>query len=112
VSTNATNLGLRVRFEPSGIEIDLALGERLLDAVDDCHQLGLLPTACRAGNCGACRVRVRAGADRLEPAHGEERAALADLGCMPDERLGCQVHARASVAPHDSRLVTLEILRG
>ena len=104
---------VRVRFEPSRRELDLGCGERLLDAVDDQEQLGLLPSACRAGNCGACRVRVRAGAARLEPASRAELATLSQLGCAEDERLGCQIHARAQLSPHgDPRLVIFEIVRG
>ena len=99
---------LRVRFEPSGRELELLAGERLLDAVDDRPGLRVLPTACRAGNCGACRVRVRTGAVQLEPAGSEELAALAALGCAADERLGCQVHARRLVLASGPQLVTLE----
>jgi ferredoxin len=83
---------VQARFLPGGDVLELVAGERLLDAVDDQHALGLLPTACRAGNCGMCLVRVHAGAGWLAPPAAEERATLSELGCAADQRLGCQVH--------------------
>jgi ferredoxin len=81
----------------------------LLDALDDQRAHGLLPLACRSGNCGACLVRVVAGAELLDPAAGEERAALSQLGCGPDMRLGCQIHAR--IQPFSSADPACVILR-
>lgn len=51
--------------------------------------------SCRSAHCGACRVRVEAGATSLEPAAPHERATLADLGLPSDERLACQLRVRA-----------------
>jgi ferredoxin len=88
---------VHARFMPSGRTLELVAGERLLDAVDHEHALGLLPSACRAGNCGTCLVRVREGARWLEPPTAEEDAALSELGCAAGERLGCQVHVCADL---------------
>jgi ferredoxin len=85
---------LRVRLEPAGVEVALAEGERLLDALDDQqHTRAALPTACRAANCGACRVRVLAGSALLASAEPRELLLLEELGAAQDERLGCQLHA-------------------
>jgi ferredoxin len=86
---------LRVRLEPAGVELALAEDERLLDALDDGqqHTRAALPTACRAGNCGACRVRVLAGSAFLSPAEPHELRLLQELKAGDDERLGCQVHS-------------------
>jgi ferredoxin len=80
----------RVRFEPSGVELSVGAGERVLDAADDHPEVGL-PLACRGGNCGACLVHVRAGGARLVAAAAHERETLAALGAGPDQRLGCLV---------------------
>ena len=85
---------VRVRFEPSGLELDVSEGERLLDVVAEHLSLGL-PVACRAGNCGICRLRVRAGTAALELPTSLEQRALAELGAGRDERLGCQLRVRA-----------------
>jgi ferredoxin len=90
---------LRVRLEPAlrgGAVIELPLPERdrLLDALDDQqHTRTALPSACRAANCGACRVRVVAGSALLASAEVRELQLLKELGAGQDERLGCQLHA-------------------
>lgn len=85
---------MRVRLKERGVELELAAGERLLDAADDHPVTGLLPSACRAGNCGACLLRVRTGAEGFAPPEAAERATLQALGAPPDARLGCQLRAR------------------
>jgi ferredoxin len=66
----------------------------LLDALDEQQRLrSALPSACRAGNCGACRVRVLAGEALLAAPALREQLTLRELGAAGDERLGCQVHA-------------------
>ena len=81
----------------ASIELALAGDERLLDALDDQQQLrSALPSACRAGNCGACRVRVLAGEALLAAAAPREQLTLRELGATEGERLGCQVHAAAA----------------
>ncbi len=79
-----------VRFLPSGDGLEVATGERLLDALDD-RELVILPTACRGATCGMCRVHVTRGAALLAPASEEERLTLSTLGAAADERLGCQL---------------------
>lgn len=84
------SVSARVRFEPSGIELDVARGERVLDAADDHPEAGL-PLACRAGNCGACLVAVRRGGAALVPAGAHERETLAAVGACAGQRLACQL---------------------
>jgi ferredoxin len=100
---------IRVCFEPSGIQLDVPEGERVLDSVDEHPALGL-PTACRAGNCGACLVRVRSGADALLEPADRERTTLAELGAGPQQRLGCQLRIRGDLGPA-SRLIVLVVVR-
>lgn len=96
---------LRVRLQPSGVELPVAPGERVLDALDDWPETGL-PFACRAGNCGACLTLVRSGGALLAPAGRAERETLAELGpVQPELRLGCQLRA----APGVSGLIVLEV---
>ena len=68
--------------------------ERLIDIVDELPGT-TIPLACRAAHCGACRVRVEAGDESLEPAAADERRTLTALGLKADERLACQLRLRA-----------------
>ena len=81
---------VQIRLFPSGENLELAAGERLLDALDD-RELVILPTACRGAHCGTCLVRVLGGDACVEAAGAEERATLAAMKAAPGERLGCQV---------------------
>jgi adenylate cyclase len=96
---------LRVRMEPAGVELDVPAGERLLDAADAQARPGL-PVACRAASCGACLVRVLHPDAPFEPPAARERELLATLGATPDQRLGCQLRARASL-PRNVGIVVL-----
>jgi ferredoxin len=98
-----------VQLGPRGAELSLEPSERLLDALDAAldeqlaqgkrgGQLPALPTACRAANCGACLVRIESGSEAFEPARERERALLQQLGAAPEDRLGCQLHARAQLS--------------
>jgi ferredoxin len=91
-------VSVRLRFEPAGLELDAALGERVLDAADD-HPAAGLPLACRAGNCGACLVSVLAGASALQAPDAGERETLAALGAEPWQRLACQLVVREGAGP-------------
>jgi ferredoxin len=101
---------IRVRFEPSGIQLDIREGERVLDAIDEHPALGM-PTACRAGNCGACFVQVRAGEDALEQPAAHERSTLAELGAGPPQRLGCQLRVRVDLDPGSGPIVLVLLRR-
>jgi ferredoxin len=96
----------RVRILPARIELDVPAGERLLDACDD-DAPGALALSCRAANCGSCRLRVRAGADALQPPDATERSILTQLGAAPDERLGCQIRLMPAEALEVSEHTTV-----
>lgn len=98
---------VRVRLDPGGVELEVCAGERLLDAADDYPELGL-PAACRAGNCGACLLRVRAGGEGLAEPGAIERHALSELHAAPDQRLGCQLRIRADLGA-DARPIVVAI---
>lgn len=79
---------LRIRDRDGlAFELEIAPGERVLDALDEHGESGRIAAACRAANCGACRVRVVAGAALVRPPDASERSLLSE----PDERLGCQL---------------------
>jgi ferredoxin len=83
---------MRIKLMPLGRVAELKPGERLLDALDE-GGLPVLPTACRAANCGICTVIVRGdGAGLAPPGPGEQRY-LAGLAAAGNQRLGCQIHA-------------------
>jgi len=80
----------RLRWLPSELTIEISKGERLLDALDE-HPEIKLPVACRAANCGTCRVRVVDGVEGLVAADPWELDVLRRHDAAPDERLGCQL---------------------
>jgi adenylate cyclase len=81
---------MRVRLQPSGVELEVRSGDRLLDALDEAG-LVAFALACRAANCGSCRLRVVTGQAALSPPGPREQKTLAQLGAAGDERLGCQI---------------------
>ena len=81
---------IRVRFEPSGFEIDAEPGEAIMD-ITDANPAADVPYSCRAATCGTCRVQVLAGGDALSTADIDEIEVLDIFGDSPDEvRLCCQ----------------------
>jgi ferredoxin len=81
---------IRVRFEPSGFEVDAEPGEAIMD-ITDANPAADVPYSCRAATCGTCRVRVIEGGDALSVADIDEIEVLDIFGDTPDEvRLCCQ----------------------
>jgi len=79
-----------VTLLPLGLRIQARPGQRLLDVLDYLER-PVFRTACRAGNCGACRLRVCSGAAEWRPPSAREHATLMQLAAAEDERLGCQL---------------------
>lgn len=109
---------LSLRVLPSGALVQVRPGERVLDALDEQLEAGPLghglPTACRAANCGACRVIVLGGESLLAPGLPAENALLAELGMPMGGRLGCQLvvvgsHSIPSLEPNLPEIV-LEVI--
>ena len=83
-------MSIRVRFEPSGFEVDAEPGEAIMD-ITDANPAADVPYSCRAATCGTCRVQVLEGADALSVADIDEIEVLDIFGDTPDEvRLCCQ----------------------
>jgi 2Fe-2S ferredoxin len=81
---------IRIRFEPSGVEVDAEPGEAIMD-ITDANPAADVPYSCRAATCGTCRVEVLEGADALSHADEFELEVLDIFGDTPDEvRLCCQ----------------------
>ena len=98
MSATASDPGIDVRIEPSGLVLRVASSERVLDVLDEAPDAGL-PIACRAGNCGACLLGIREGGDLLLPPDLAERETLTAFGAAPPgERLGCQLRVAAGVS--------------
>lgn len=87
-----------VRFEPAGVEIDVAPGDALIDVCDE-HPEARVSLSCRDASCGTCRVTVLQGAAALAPPAQHERELLAALHASPSTRLCCQLRISA---PHPS----------
>jgi ferredoxin len=98
-----------LRLLPEGRALPLPGGERVLDVLDEAWAGAGLPTACRAGNCGACVVAVIAGAELLDPPDARERETLLAAGAAPGDRLGCQLRSCAVPAPGAE--VVLRVIR-
>lgn len=81
---------IRVRFEPSGFEVDAQPGEAIMD-ITDANPAAEIPYSCRAATCGTCRVEVVAGGDALSTPDEFELEVLEIFGDTPDRvRLCCQ----------------------
>jgi ferredoxin len=98
-----------LRLLPDGPSLPLPAGERVLDVLDDAWPGAGLPTACRAGNCGACLVAVMSHPEQLEPPDSRERETLRAIGAAPSDRLGCQLRARR--VPTSGAEVVLRVIR-
>jgi 8-oxo-dGTP diphosphatase len=85
----------RVCFQASGRSVAVPAGTLLEEA--SARAGACLPFGCRVGTCGACRVVVRAGAGKLSRPTRAERAALAEMGAAPGERLACLARALGDV---------------
>lgn len=95
-----------VRLLPSGKRVQVRPGQRLLDVLD-AVEMPVFRTACRAGNCGACRLLVIQGGAELRPPTAREFGTLQQLRAAGDERLGCQLVVLGD--PPDD--IVLQILR-
>ncbi len=81
---------IRVRFEPSGFEVDAEPGEAIMD-ITDANPAADVPYSCRAATCGTCRVQVVEGGEALSAPDEFELEVLDIFGDTPDKvRLCCQ----------------------
>lgn len=97
---------VQIHLLPTGVQLQVAEGVRLLDALDEAERMAF-PVACRAANCGCCRLRVVQGAEALQPAAARERATLTQLAAADDERLGCQIMLAVTGDEYNDELVVI-----
>ena len=80
----------KVKFEPDGQEVEVAIGTSILDAARQCGaQVG---SACGGVcACSTCHVYVKQGADALAEATDREEDIMDKaFDVRPTSRLGCQ----------------------
>jgi ferredoxin, 2Fe-2S len=85
----------RVRFEPDGIEVEVAVGSTFLEAArSGGAQVG---SACGGVcACSTCHVYVREGFDDLSEARDREEDIMDKaFDVRPTSRLGCQAKLQA-----------------
>jgi 2Fe-2S ferredoxin len=80
----------RVRFLPSGFEVEVAPGTALVDVCDE-HPEAEVPFSCRSASCGTCRCQVVEGMSALSKAQDDELDVLEVFGDGSDVRLCCQI---------------------
>jgi len=96
---------IRVRFEPSGFEVDAEPGEAIMD-ITDAHPAAEVPYSCRAATCGTCRVQVLEGVEALSIPDEFELEVLDIFGDTPNKvRLCCQ----AKLVPTQTTQLTLKV---
>lgn len=96
---------IRLRFEPSGFEVDATPGEAVMD-ITDANPEADVPYSCRSAICGTCRVEVVEGGEALSEADPIELELLEVFGDTPDRvRLCCQ----AFLVETDLERVTLRV---
>jgi len=84
-------MSVSITFEPSGLSGVVAEGTYLIDAA---HRMGVsLGTGCTTGKgeCPACLISVKSGADLLSPPSAAEIKQLDDENLAQSHRLACQV---------------------
>ena len=79
-----------VRFEPSGLEVEVAAGSQLVDVTDE-HSTAEVPYSCRSASCGTCRVEVVEGMEGLNEPDDDELDVLDIFGNEKNVRLCCQI---------------------
>jgi ferredoxin len=77
-------------IRPLGVRAQIRPGQRLLDVLDDAGRPAFR-TACRAGNCGACRLTIVTGELEWRAPSSREHSTLMQLRAAGNERLGCQL---------------------
>ena len=99
-------MSIRLRFEPSGFELDVEPGEAIVDITDE-HPAANVPYSCRSATCGTCRCYVLEGANGLSAPEIDELEVLDLFGDSPSEvRLGCQ----AKVSGTGPRRIVLRVV--
>jgi ferredoxin len=93
-----------VTILPLRVRVEAHPGQRLLDVLDE-RERPSFRTACRAGNCGACRLIVLQGASELCAPSSREHTTLMQLRAAADERLGCQLVIASD--PHEDIVLML-----
>lgn len=82
-----------VRFEPSGVVVEVASNSRLFDVALDAG----LPVASSCSGeavCGKCHMRVLAGDANLSPKGKLEERLLAKEKSPPENRISCLTKVR------------------
>ena len=80
----------RIRFEPDGLEVEVAAGTSILEAArrSDAQVGSACGGVCA---CSTCHVYVKEGLDELtEPSEREEDIMDKAFDVRADSRLGCQ----------------------
>ncbi len=79
----------KVRIKNEGIEIEVADGGNLMEAIQDkCN----IPFGCGNGDCGTCMIAVTKGVENLSPqTHKEWDYLKRHNANSPKQRLACQV---------------------
>lgn len=80
----------KIKFEPSGFEVETKAGTHLVDLCDD-HPASEVPFSCRSASCGTCRVEVKEGMENLSKPQDDELDVLDVFGDGKNIRLCCQV---------------------
>jgi ferredoxin-NADP reductase len=82
-ATNVQASGGSVRFEASGIEVECSGQQSILELAEQCGVA--IPSACRTGDCGECKVRTVSGEALMTNCAGLDPHELEDgmvLSCV------------------------------
>jgi 2Fe-2S ferredoxin len=87
----------RVRFEPDGIEVEVAIGTSFLEAAREGGDEIQVGSACGGVcACSTCHVSVKEGLEQLsEVSDREEDIMDKAFDVRPSSRLGCQAKMKA-----------------
>jgi len=85
-----------IRFEPAGVNIDVAPDVCVRDAAIQANVM-VASTCGGVGSCGLCKVKVTAGAEHLSPMTPLETGKLGNVFFITKERLACQTKCAGDV---------------
>jgi 2Fe-2S ferredoxin len=81
----------KVKIINDNLEVEVSLGEKILDKVKD--KSGF-PYGCENAECGMCLCSVVKGAENLEAANHKEWTYLQKKNAPRGQRLGCQLRIK------------------
>jgi ferredoxin, 2Fe-2S len=93
---------MKIRFEPTGQEVDVDPNKSLLDICND-NKIPIRSVCHGVPSCGECRIRVVSGDHNLLPPGKAELSLIGTNYFLDQRRLSCQLRCFGDVVIDISR---------